>query len=55
MCVPEVVFFKVLLYLNPDFSFEVTDAKNHTYIWSQAKDSDKATKTKPNNELVASY
>ena len=30
--VPEVGFFKVLLYLNPDFSFEVTDAKNHTYI-----------------------
>lgn len=32
ICVPEVGFLKVLLYLNPDFSFEVTDAKNHTYI-----------------------
>ena len=32
ICVPEVGFFKVLLYLNPDFNLEVTDAKNHTYI-----------------------
>lgn len=27
ICVPEIGFFKVLLYLNPDFSFEVADAK----------------------------